>query len=225
MKIGNRGFSLIEILIAIGILAIIMAMNSQLLQDFVRMQTQQNVIVTNQFETTIGLEMLRNDVSSAGFGLADSFRSPPGIYTEAAVNPALQFNSAPNVPLPLNHGNDVSGFAGYAANSDYLVIRSPAVGMSPAAGKWTNIVSTDLHKWNDVNLDMVNGQDYMVVVKPRTALGNQPGAGSELIVSGGTYALLYNNTSAVNGAFQPDTTKDEKFLVFGIGTVTDGIPV
>lgn len=212
----KRGFSLLEILIAIVIMGIIMAMNSQLLQELIRGQRQQTVIVTNQFETSLGLEMLRNDVSNAGFGLADEFKNAPGTYTEATSDPAQQFNNAPNVPVALQHNNNVGSFTNYMANSDYLVIRSPAVGTGGAAGKWTNITGATVHVWNDVSLDMVNGQDYMIVIKPRSALGGR----SQLIVSsGGAYSLQYV-TSALDPTFQPSSGTGERYLAFGIGDVT-----
>ena len=90
MTRDEKGFSLLEILIAIVIMGIIMAMNSQLLQDLIRGQRQQAGVVTSQFETSLGLEMLRSDVSNAGFGLADEFASAPGTYTEATADPAQQ---------------------------------------------------------------------------------------------------------------------------------------
>lgn len=211
MTSDKKGFSLLEILIAIAIMGIIMAMNSQLLMDLVRGQRQQAGVVTTQFETSLGLEMLRSDVSNAGFGLPDEFASAPGTYTEATADPAQQFNSAPNVPRALMHSNNVGAFTNYIANSDYLVIRSPAVGMNTAAGKWTNITSTAVHIWNDVNLDMVNGRDYMIVIKPRSALGGR----SKLIVSSGAYSLQYI-TSALDAAFQPSAATGERYLAFGV---------
>ena len=211
MARNEKGFSLLEILIAIVIMGIIMAMNTQLLQDLIRGQRQQAGIVTSQFETSLGLEMLRSDVSNAGFGLVDEFKSALGTYTEATADPAQQFNDAPNVPRALVHSNNVGAFTDYIANSDYLVSRSPAVGMNTASGKWTNISTATVHIWNDVNLDMVNGRDYMIVVKPRSALGGR----SQLIVSSGAYSLQYI-TSALDVAFQPSSGSGERYLAFGV---------
>lgn len=219
MMRSEQGFSLLEILIAIAILGIVMALSGQLLEHMVVGQRKQAVITTNQLEVSLGLEMLRNDVSNAGFGLADEFKSTPSIYTEATSAPTMQFNNAPNVPKAIQHANTISA-SGYIQNSDYLVIRSPAVGMDSAAGKWSNITSTKVHFWNDINLDMAT-DDYMIVIKPRT----QQGGNSTLIVSNGAYALKYpGQASDIDAGFQPKTGDGERFLAFGMGTTTPNMP-
>ncbi|MBP1748250.1 MAG: hypothetical protein H6Q52_789 [Deltaproteobacteria bacterium] len=219
MTRNEKGFSLIEILIAVAVLGIVMALSSQLLEHMVIGQKKQAVITTNQFEMSLGLEMLRNDVSNAGYGLADEFKGTPSIYTEASTSPAMQFNNTPNVPKALQHANTVTS-AGYIENSDYLIIRSPAVGMGSAAGKWTNITSTKVHFWNDINLDMTTN-DYMIVVKPRVTSGGN----SQLIVSGGVYAIKYpGQTADLDTGFQPNTGEGERFLAFGMGTAAPTMP-
>lgn len=216
---NDKGFSLLEVLIAVAILGIVMALSSQLLQHMVVSQKKQAVITTNQFEASLGLEMLRNDVTNAGFGLADEFQGSLSVYTEASSDPALSFNNTPNVPKAIQHSNNVS-VAGYIANSDYLVIRSPAVGMQTAAGKWTNITTTKAHYWNDVNLDMTTN-DYMIIVKPRVITGGN----STLIVSGGVYAIKYPGPTAdLPAAYQPDAAAGERFLAFGLGTTAPTMP-
>jgi prepilin-type N-terminal cleavage/methylation domain-containing protein len=219
MARDNKGYSLIEILIAVALLGLVMALSGQLLQNMVTGQKKEAVVVTNQFEASLGVEMLRNDLTNAGFGLADDFKSSPGTYTEASVDPAMQFNNAPNVPKAIQHANNVSA-AGYIANSDYLIIRSPAVGMSSTAGKWTNITTTKAHYWNDINLDMTTN-DYMIVIKPRITTGGN----STLIVSGGVYAIKYPGQAVdLPTAFQPDPSAGERFLAFGIGTTAPTMP-
>lgn len=212
MRSKKGGFSIIEMLITMALLGVIVAMNSQLLQSMIWGQRQQAALVSSQFETALGLEILRNDLSNAGFGLSDQLQSAPSSYSEASGNPAQQYNDAPNVPRALVHSNDVSAFATYLANSDYLVIKSPAVGMNSAAGKWTNINGSTVHVWNDLSLDMVTGTNYMIVVKPRSSLGGR----SQLIVdsSSGAYALQYT-TGALSAAFQP-TNPGERYLAFGV---------
>lgn len=219
MSDDRRGFSLIEVLVAIAILGFIMAMNSQLLERMVLGQRKQAVVVTNQFESSLGLEILRSDVSNAGFGLADEFSSTPSNYSEAGSSPALTFNNTPDVPMAIQHSNNVA-VSGYIQNSDYLIIRSPAVGMQSAAGKWSNITSTTVHYWNDINLDLTTN-DYMIIIKPRS----QSGGNSKLIVSGGVYAIKYPGQGAdVDANFRPNVSEGERFLAFGMGTTLPTMP-
>ena len=168
--------TLIEILVAIAILGIIMAMHSQLLQNMIRGSARQNAIVTTQFETTLGLEIMRTDIEAAGLGLADDISGVS--YAEAVSTPASSYNDATaNVPRALVHNNDGSSGgapASYISNSDYLVIKSTAVGENMAASKWTYINDTNtVHIWGapDPNLDMVAG-DHMIVIRPRSNVGD-----------------------------------------------------
>ena len=214
LKSREGGFNLLELIIVMAVLGVVMAMNNQLLVSLMTGQRQQASVVSSQFETALSLEIMRADLSHAGFGLADEFASTPGTYTEATSAPAQQFNDAPNVPRPLVHSNDVSSVSGYLANSDYLVIKSPAVGMNSAAGKWTHITGSTVHVWNDLSLDMENNKDYMIVIKPRTALGGK----SKLIVSSGTYAIHYV-TGTVDAAFQPTGT-GVRYIAYGVDDTT-----
>ncbi len=206
---NEKGFNLLEIMIAIGILAIIMAFNSQLLQSMISGQKQQAGVVSTQFESALGLEMLRNDIANAGFGLPDEF-SETISYTEKHPD-VSQFDNTSAVPKALEHADTIS-VSGYIQNSDYLVIRSPAVGTDSAAGKWTNIVSTNVHVWSDTNIDMTTS-DYMIVLRPRSTAGGN----AKLIISGGVYAILYPGTTAVPTAYQP-TSSAERYLAFGLDT-------
>lgn len=211
MNDREKGFSLIEVIIVMAVMGIIMAMNNQLLQEMMRGQRQQSTIVSSQFETALALEILRSDVANAGFGLPDEFQSAIA-YVEAVGDPAQQFNDSPsNVPRPIVHNNNVGAFGTYLTNSDYLVIKSPVVGMNSASGKWTNIKGTSVHVWNDLALDMTNGSDYMIVVKPRTVGGSK----AQLIVSGATYALQYT-TAALSAGFQPTGGTDARYLAYGL---------
>ncbi len=122
MRNKQSGFTLLEILIAIAILGIIMAMNSTLLQEMIRGTRQQSSLVTSQFETALGLEVFRNDLGNAGYGLPDAFLSNPAgtvtstytgtCYSEPAGhanNPAAvaAFNDCPDPPRAIVHSNNV----------------------------------------------------------------------------------------------------------------------
>jgi hypothetical protein len=174
---------------------------------------QQGAVAATQFETTLGLEVLRADLASAGYGLIDTVQS--GIaYNEAVGTPAQLFNDAhlsPPIPRAIVHNNDVSTYATYLANSDYLAIKSPAVGMNDSAGKWTYITGTSVHVWNDVSLDMADdGQQRMIVVVPST----KPDKTARLVVDGANnYEVVYKR-SALDAAFQP--IAGERYTVYGV---------
>jgi prepilin-type N-terminal cleavage/methylation domain-containing protein len=211
MKKRESGFTLIEMLIAIAILGIIMAMNSTILQEMMRGTRQQGAVAATQFETTLGLEILRTDLASAGFGLIDTVQT--GIaYNEAVGAPAQLFNDAPSgIPRAIVHGNDVSAYATYLANSDYLVIKSPAVGMNDSSGKWSYITGSSVHVWNDAGLDMAdNGQQRMIVVVPST----KPDKTARLVLdSSNNYKVIYTQ-GAIDTDFQPPT--GERYTVYGV---------
>jgi len=213
MKKGQSGFTLIELLIGIIVLGIITAMNSTILQEMMRGTKQQGAIAATQFETALGLEVLRADLASAGYGLIDTVQTGVS-YTEAVGNPAQLFNDATTgVPRAIVHRNDMSAYsgAGYLANSDYLVIKSPAVGMNDAAGKWTYITGTSPHVWNDVSLDMKNdGNQRMIVVIP----GTKPDKTTKLILdSSNNYEVIYTQ-GAIDSAFQPPS--GERYVAYGV---------
>ena len=211
----HAGFTLIEILIGIAILGIVMLMNSTLLQEMMRGTRQQSAIAATQFETSLGLEMLRTDLASAGYGLIDEIQATV-LYNEATSLPAQLFNdntSPSRIPRALVHSNDVSAYsaAGYLANSDYLVIKSPAVGMNDSSGKWTYITGSSVHVWNDEYLDMKNdGEQRMIVVLP----GTKPDKTTRLIIdSSNQYEVKYTQ-GALPGAFQPPA--DERYVAYGM---------
>ncbi len=212
---GTEGISLIEILVSIAILGIIMAMNTQLLQHMITGSTRQNTIANTQYETTLGLELMRSDIEGAGYGLADDIS---GIsYTEATVAPSSLYNDAStNVPRALVHSNNGSTgtVAGdhYLTDSDYLVIKATPVGENAAAKKWTYIMGSSVHVWGggtpNPELDMETN-DQMIVIRPRS----NPGDLATLIVSGSSYGIKYAATMV-----SPYVTSavGERFMAYGI---------
>jgi prepilin-type N-terminal cleavage/methylation domain-containing protein len=231
MKNRESGFTLLEILIAIAILGIIMAMNSTLLQDMIRNTRQQGTIVTSQFEAALGMEIFRNDLGNAGSGLPDAFLTNPagavsGTYTGTcynepaghASNPAAvaAFNDCPNPPRAIVHSNNVGSANGYLANSDYLVIRSPAVGMNSATNKWTYIINdaAPVKVWNDSSLDMQTN-DYMIVIRPRVAIG---GTAQLVRKTSGAYLVQYSGSAMADTDFVP--LINERYIAYGVDSDT-----
>jgi prepilin-type N-terminal cleavage/methylation domain-containing protein len=224
MRKNQRGFTLIEVLVAIAILGIIMVMNAQLMQDLIRGSARQNAIVTTQFETALGLELMRTDMENAGFGLPDDISGIPP-YSEALNAPENLYNDGGTLtpePRALVHSNNgytgSSAGQGYIQNSDYLVIKSPAVGENATAKKWTYITTTAIHEWDKVNtdndLDMETG-DHMIVINPRTA----PRESSKLIKNVSfsvPFSVPYTRVYAsLDAAFHPIAT-GERYIAYGV---------
>ncbi len=260
MRNRQNGFTLLEILIAIAILGIVLAMNSTLLEQMIRSTKRQGAIVASQFETSVGLEIMRNDLGNAGYGLTDDFLASANrmvtnnfedimgsgnCYIEPdahADNPAAvaAFNDCPNPPRALVHVNDVGSSNGYLANSDYMVIRSTAVGMGKSANKWTYIdslkndgsnASSYVRVWDDCSLDMepntcsTSGQDYMIVIRQPVDRSDV----ADLVIDSTNFKYSPTYSGAILGsgdqAFRPPSPPTgDRYVAYGIDGTDPSMP-
>jgi hypothetical protein len=163
----NRGFSLVELLVVTVLLMFVILISASGFESVMKINTGLTRSAQSQTEGMVGLEMLRKDLNSAGYGLPWSFQvTPTGNYLEAdlaadvpvkGVSAALFNDAPPNsgsaVPTPAAPRAVLVGSvsssqatilaSGGTVNSnpgtDYLVIKSAAVSFSPAAGKWAYV--------------------------------------------------------------------------------------
>ena len=166
MKRGDSGFSLLELMIALVIVASVLAAASTFFIGTVRQYKVQTKITESNVEGVLGLELLRQDIESLGFGLPWNSLSA---YTErSGVHASIvALNESPNAPRAVV-SIDNAPSAVSLNNSDYLVIRSARVGMDNAAGKWTTLSSANIRRnWASADDDLVNG-DFVVVLSPGT---------------------------------------------------------
>ena len=211
----DNGFTLLEVLIVMGILGVIMLMTSFMIVDMMNGVKEQGKVVASQLESALGLEMMKNDIENAGFGLADSFPSGAAMtYGEATGSVPSTFNdTGGKIPRALVLYHNVGDLGGaspdYMTNSDYLVIKSPAVGINSAAGKWTYISGTAVKVWGSANLDMVDGNG-MIIIKPAVEKGGK----STLLLNAGAFAVSYT-LDPLAAAFQ---TKDAttSYVAYGV---------
>ena len=184
----KAGFSLIELLIAIAIVAFVLAAASAFFIMSVRQYKQQSKIVETNVEGVIGLELLRRDLENLGFGLPwNNLPTSATLYSERAAAGLSALNDFPNAPRAVI-SIDCAAFT--VNQSDYLVIKSASVGMDNAAGKWTTLTQTDSKRlWTPAEENLVNG-DYVIVL----TLGSNDTNRRSLVNPGGPYTL-FNNTS------------------------------
>jgi len=210
VKKKQEGFSLIELLIVITLLAIVVVMSSNTFTIALKQSGQQTKIVESQVEGIIGLELLRYDIEHAGYGLPWAFKNAIN-YNEATTSPAINYNdSSAGIPRALLVGND-TGFN----VSDYLVIKAITASTNSAAQKWTYIVTGGQPKqWTPASVNLQNG-DRVIVIRPRVDVMTQP----TLVMDGTDFFCAYNGSN-FPAAFKPTQT-GERYLIYGVSTSTD----
>ncbi|MGW8273093.1 MAG: PilW family protein, partial [Thermodesulfovibrionales bacterium] len=244
--LSSGGFSMIELIVAMALFAMVIVAASNVFIPVIGQSKQQSRITETQMEGIIGLDILRRDIEGAGYGIpwnaigAEDTDGDGNVWehlpnyaealpdTSATVDPAL-FNDA-------TRDTDGDGLIGEAPrgilsgdnvglnNSDYLVIKSVSVASSSlniAAHKWTSILSgNDPKQWNSLDEDL-DDNDLVTVMRP-VASGNKF---KELIVADEGAGLRFftaftqNAFPAEFAPFQPNET----FLIFGVSSTADSL--
>jgi prepilin-type N-terminal cleavage/methylation domain-containing protein len=208
---GQQGVSLIELLIVMTLVVIVLTLNTDTFGVIFRQSRQQTQAVGAQMDRVVGLEILRTDLEHAGFGLPWSFQGSIN-YSEATGSPQNTYNDAPsNPPRALVSGNDPTTFT--QNNSDYLVIKSSAVGTNEASQRWTYIVGGQQpHAWNSSNL---SDGDRVTVIWPRSVTGFN----KELVMDGANFYTTYSSSSFPS-AFSP-ASATTRFVIYGVDPDTN----
>jgi len=141
----ESGFTLLELVITILITSVVLtAAMSAFIGLLGKSRSQGEIAESN--ENMVGLEILRRDVESAGYGLFWSWNTVPLAYQEAKAdvnNPyAAAFNDSPtNAPRAIVSQDSAvyTGVNSQFNGSDYLVIKSMNVAGNPAGAKWTYV--------------------------------------------------------------------------------------
>ncbi len=193
MNRRRSGFTLIEVLIAVAVVGFVLAAAATFFILSVRQYTVQSKIVETNVEGVLGLELLRKDLESLGFGLP---WNNLGSYTERTS------------PAGLTALNDSSGVAPRAViaidnvsttlsvnQSDYLAIKSASVGKTGSAGKWTTLTQAgDKRPWTPSE-ENIAGTDYVIVL----ALGSTD-SNRRSLVNPGSYAQFGSDLRALGFA-------------------------
>jgi type II secretory pathway pseudopilin PulG len=188
MNRRNAAFTLVELMIAMAIVMMVLYAAINFFIVSVRQYKVQTKITETNVEGILGLELLRQDLESLGFGLPWNIDNAVS-YTERTSGSAalLALNDAPtNAPRAVLSINNAM-----FNNSDYLVIKSARVGMSDAAGKWTTLTQANNKRtWNPATENLGNN-DYVIVL----ALGSTDANRRSLVTSGTDYSTLSSATA------------------------------
>lgn len=210
MKRREEGFTLIEMLISIAISMFVLAAALTFFLISVKQYKVQTKIVETNVEGILGLELLRQDLESLGFGLPWNPSPLPGpAYTERPGHAVAAISALDDTPNPPRAVVGIDNAAFTVNQSDYLVIKSARVGMGDAAGKWTTLKqSTVKRTWVPAG-ENIAANDYVIVLSVGTTDANR-----RSLVTSGTPYTQYNNT---NG-FIP-TEPFSANIVYGIDNV------
>jgi len=206
---GNRGFSLVELIVVMGIFLTVMLITSSSFKYIANSTTQQTRAAETQISGVVGLEVLRADLEQAGFGLPWTFQRALVGYLEAETT---TYNDATtNVPRAIVSGNNAL-FGSYTG-SKYIVVKSTAVATNGTAKKWMNVSfangSSASSNWGDTRRDLSPG-DKVIVVKNN--LVTSPPSRELMVSSSGAF---YTNFSDRETLMEPHFDGDT-FQVYGI---------
>lgn len=155
------GFTLIEMLVAMGMFVVVMLVGTRAFQRVVTLSGQQVKSAATNIDGLAGLELLRYDLEHAGFGLPWRFQSYNGpiLFRHAVHNTEIEAG-ANSTALGFDPGQlnavvttNIQAIAGGTATKevngtsvthpsggpDYLVVRSTMASLTGAARKWTYV--------------------------------------------------------------------------------------
>jgi len=212
MPYSNRGFTLVELIVVMAMFVIVIAVAGDTFTRIMKYSSQQSRTAESNIEGVVGLEMMRKDLASAGFGLPWSFQNTisykevkPGAansreYIAAAYNGTPGSEDQTAVPSPVSGGNNVDVTPDNAnlliEGSDYLVLRATSLGTSTAAQRWSFLNYTGATKpdplapesWTRENLQ---GGNWVAVIK----IGLSGSFTKELVMNGSAFTTTYNSLS------------------------------
>jgi prepilin-type N-terminal cleavage/methylation domain-containing protein len=225
----EEGFSLVELMITMVVFLFVIAASSQVLTALLTQFKQQSKIAETSIEGIVGLEILRNDIEHAGYGLpyALVYDTVPVTYNEAineGVTPwddTLMNDSTNNPPAGLRSLNNS---ADTLNNSDVLVVKAVNVGRSEASQKSTTIQDAPFsvvapgnpRLWVPAS-DNLAANDRIIVISP----GGGTTPFRTLVNDGGAPVKFYTTYTNVTSAPWPPTDEFETRFIYGVDPDTN----
>lgn len=216
------GFTLIELLISMIIFIFVIAAASNVLTGLLTQFKQQSKITETNVAGIIGLEIFRQDLEHAGYGLPWDLSGAS--YQEAGVESVTawvdrNFNDGP--PDNPTRGIDIANASnppagirsgdGYSLNgSDVLVIKAINVARNTASDKWTPLKAVFPYTttWSPSG-ENLTGTDKVIMLIPGSTDANS----KRLVVSGSNFYTTFSNVTTLSWL---PTDVNETRLVYGM---------
>jgi prepilin-type N-terminal cleavage/methylation domain-containing protein len=173
---NSKGLTLIEMVIALLIFSLVLGISINAFQQLIKKGSLQGKTAESNIEGIVGLEIMRTDVSHAGYGLPWAFQITP-TYANGEVTTAnsllattevdsASLNDSTN-PAAIKVPRAIMSKAGATTGIDYLVIKGTILGTSDKSKRW-NFVS---YSGSSTNKSWL---------KSRTAVANDPTSDTNL---------------------------------------------
>jgi prepilin-type N-terminal cleavage/methylation domain-containing protein len=225
----KTGFTLMELIVVMALMGLVMAATSDTFIGLLRTYKQQGKIAETNIEGIIGLELMRQDIETAGFGLP--WVIPASVnYNEANTGAEYAaYNDSPSSPpRPMmsdkNYTAGGSGFPisttnGYAF-SDLLVIKSANVTRNATAQRWTYLQTTGIKQWllasGNPAPENPKTTDYVIVLSPGASDADR----RTLVLNGTSWNTIFSSISN----FYPGAMDPQPRYVYGISDVASRMP-
>lgn len=210
----NSGFTLVELLIVIAILGIVLAGVSELFTGIFTAYRQQSSIAETNIEGNLGLELLRQDLANAGYGIP--WVIPGSVaYSEVTGSGSAYNDVLPAPPRAIVIGN---GAGVDIAQSDELVIKSMSIARNDSCKRWSYVRSdptVTVKSW-DMASETPAAGDHVIAIAPGIAEGAR-----RTLVTSSTNSSVWHvtfNTAAAN--FAPAVFSNDTHYLYAVSPNT-----
>lgn len=229
---NRKGFTLVELIVVMAVFTVVLMITADSFKTILFQMGKITKSEESNIEGVVGLEMLRHDLQTAGFGLPFSFQSAIK-YPEAGFAPANSYNDGTGdldsaVPRAIVSGNNIIAQTGSSgdetadilASTDYLALKGTTLANSQTAQKWTYVqkngaaITANIWAQNSQNLS-TDPRDFVIVMR-RTFNGSS--YENQMVfdtTNPDIYWAGYYTNGFADAAFNPQQ-EGETYFVYGI---------
>jgi prepilin-type N-terminal cleavage/methylation domain-containing protein len=229
---SKQGFTLVEMILVMLLFVIVIGITGDAFNRIVTKALSISKSAESNISGIVGLEMMRVDLESAGYGVPWSFASSV-TYQEATALPGSVLNdngrvyatdtSQNNIPRAVASSDNYSSADQTVVfnGTDPLAIRSQSIATNAAAKRWTYIESAVLPSVNPSpapyswTADNLVAADRVVMIKPIVNL--KPA--NQLVVNSSTlWSATFNNYSTIGKppTYQDAEKKSDAYIIYGV---------